>query len=282
MSAPAATRPAPAATPAECPKGFDPKRWLSEQLDKVIEYRPFLSEDPIQLSARQVIRWLCRPTKQGKVCTEDQAVRFLMLCKARQLNPWEGDAYLVGYDADGGPEFSLITSHQAFLKRAEAHPAYDGMDSGVIAQRGEQILELPGDFLAKGDVLLGAWAKVYRKDRGRPTYRRLELKTFNKGYSRWKADPAGMIVKCAESDALRSTFPNNLAGMYFHGEMPDGPAAAPTSLESRAANYRPDPPATNGHATGELPKDPAPVPEREPGDDHEDNGIDEPPNLPPE
>src|SRR5688572_8853896 len=193
---------------------------LDKVLDKPIEYIPFLSEQQIQLTPRMVIRFMCKPTKSGKRATLEQALHFCMLCKARGLNPWEGDAYIVGYDTADGPEFSLITAHQAFLKRAEIHPEYDGMKSGVIVKRGDEILEMEGDFYLESDVLLGGWATVLFKNRTNPVYKKLRLSVFNKGFGRWKVDPAGMIVKCAEADALRSAFPNSLGGMYLEDEMP--------------------------------------------------------------
>jgi phage recombination protein Bet len=203
---------------------------LNEMLDKSVEYVPFMGKDPIKLSARLVLNYLCTPTKSGKVCDERQAVRFVMLCKARGLNPWEGDAFLIGYDSQSGPQFSLITAHQAFLKRAEVHPEYDGMESGVIVRRqrvhadtgevGFVTEELPGDFFEDGDQLCGAWARVHFKGRSHAMYKRVRLETFNKSFGRWKDDPAGMIVKVAEADALRSSFPNSLGGMYLEGEMP--------------------------------------------------------------
>lgn len=188
--------------------------------DRAIEYVPFLSEQQISLTPRMVIRFMCKPTRSGKRATVEQAVHFCMLCQARGLNPWEGDAYIVGYDTQDGPEFSLITAHQAFLKRAEVHPEYDGMRSGVILKRGDDVVEEEGDFFLETDTLLGGWAKVLLKNRETPVYKRLRLATFNKGFGRWKIDPAGMIVKCAESDALRSAFPNSLGGMYLEDEMP--------------------------------------------------------------
>lgn len=183
-------------------------------IDRIITYTPFQSDDPIRLSARQVIRYFCKPTAKGNKCTEDQAVRFLMLCKARRLNPWEGDAFLVGYDTQDGPEFNLITAHQAYLKRAEAHKAFDGMESGLVVHalgdQEEKQLLIQGDVIPKGYGIVGGWAKVYRRDRSKPTFRKIALTTFSTGRSRWAKDPAGMIVKCAEGDALRSAFPNNL------------------------------------------------------------------------
>lgn len=215
MSAPQKTQAPPAAMAAPDPNGV-----LDAILDKAIEYIPFLAEQQILLTPRMVLRFMCKPTKSGKRATMEQALHFCMLCKARGLNPWEGDAYLVGYDTQNGPEFSLITAHQAFLKRAEVHPEYDGMQSGVIVQRGDEILEEEGDFFIDGDVLLGGWAKILFKTRSTPVYKRLKLSTFNKGFGRWNVDPAGMIVKCAEADGLRSAFPNSLGGMYLEDEMP--------------------------------------------------------------
>src|SRR4029077_19899778 len=113
-------------------------------------------KDSIRLSARMVMRYLCKPTKSGQMCTQEQAVRFIMLCKARGLNPWEGDAYIVGYDSQDGPEFNLITAHQAFLKRAEVHPEYDGMESGVVVRVPNGPLEeRQGDLVDEGQQLVG-------------------------------------------------------------------------------------------------------------------------------
>lgn len=188
--------------------------------EREVTYTPFQSADKITLTAGMVIKFLCKPTKRGFSCSAEHAVRFMMLCKARSLNPWEGDAYLVGYDGQDGPEFNLITAHQAFLKRAEAHTEFEGMESGVmLIDSNAVITETQGDFIPPGFQLVGGWAKVYRKDRKIPCYRRLNLNVFNKGYSQWKANPQGMIVKVAEADALRSSFPNSLAGMYADGEV---------------------------------------------------------------
>jgi phage recombination protein Bet len=192
----------------------------AEILDRKIEYVPFLAEQQISLTPRMVLRFMCKPTKSGKKASAEQAVHFCMLCQARGLNPWEGDAFLVGYDTQNGPEFSLITAHQAFLKRAEVHPEYDGMTSGVIVLRNNEVIEEEGDFYLDDDRLLGGWAKVFFKSRTTPIYKRLRLTTFDKGFGRWNTDKAGMIVKCAEADGLRSAFPNSLGGMYLEDEMP--------------------------------------------------------------
>lgn len=192
---------------------------ITKPPETTITYVPLGETEAIHLTLARVKQFLCIPTKSGRMPTDEQVVKYMMLCKAQSLNPWVNDAYLVGYDGKDGPQFSLITAHQSFLKRAEASPEFDGIESGVIVARGDTITERQGDLLLNGEVLVGAWARVHRRDRSVPSYDALNLKTFDTGRSRWAADPAGMIVKCAEASALRKAFPSTLAAMYCKEEM---------------------------------------------------------------
>lgn len=198
----------------------DFEKLLDRDLARTIEYTPFLSSDKVKISPQIVIRYFCKPTRNGHICTEDQAVRFMMLCRARGLNPWEGDAHLVGYDTKYGPEFNMITAHQAFLKRAVAAENFDGMESGVVVKHNEtdDLKDIEGDYVPDDCTLVGGWARVHLKGIKVPCYRRLPLSSFDKESPVWSAMRAGMIVKCAEADALRSSFPNNIGGMYLDGE----------------------------------------------------------------
>lgn len=187
--------------------------------ETTIAYVPLGETGEITLTLSRVKQFLCVQTRSGKMPSDEQVVKFMMLCKAQSLNPWVNDAYLVGYDGKDGPSFSLITAHQAFLKRAEASPEFDGMESGVIVLKDGNISERPGDLVLGGETLVGAWARVHRRDRKIATYDSLNLKTFDTGRSRWAIDPAGMIVKCAEASCLRKAFPSTLAAMYCKEEM---------------------------------------------------------------
>lgn len=192
---------------------------IDKMLDHQVTYKPFMSDDDITLTPRMVLKYFAKPTKSGKVCTNEQAAGFVKLCQARALNPWEGDAFVVGFDnKDGTTTFNLITAHQAFLKRAEVHPEYDGMESGVTVNVDGDIKDVEGDMWVDGSEVIGGWCRVHLKQRKIPMYKRLKLATFNTNRSRWNVDPAGMIVKCAEADALRSAFPTKLGGMYLNEE----------------------------------------------------------------
>jgi len=185
---------------------------------KFTEYIPFGAQDKIKLSVEMVKSLIAVKTKSGKTCSDTDAIKFIAMCSARRLNPFEGDSFLIGYDGKDGPTFSLITAHQAFLKRAELHPEYNGMRSGVIVKRDENILDLEGDFYLEGDEVLGGWATVHFKNREHSMHKRVRLQRFKKSWGLWMEDPAGMVVKCAEADALRSSFPTMLGGLYLKEE----------------------------------------------------------------
>ena len=190
-----------------------------------LRFVPFGAKDEIKLSISIIQKHVCTPTKGGRICSDRDAMRFLMLCQAQRLNPFAGDAFLVGYDnRDGGANFSLITSHVAFLKRAETCDDYEGMESGVIILGEDgKITEREGDFVLPTENCVGGWAKVYRKGR-KPTYRRLSIDAMKPNYETafWNKQKApGQVVKCAEADSLRSTFPTLLGGLQHEGEIID-------------------------------------------------------------
>lgn len=213
------------------------------------QFTPFGEQREIILTPSLISDVLAVRTKKGRGPSKADVRIFLERCAAQGLNPYTGDAFLIGYDNDDDTAtFSLITSHQALLKRAEPHPKYDGLESGVIvipksSQGGaglrdskptaeeieaekakarpisELALNRPGELVYPDELILGGWAKVFRNDRTRPAIAVLQFSVYNTGYSRWKKDPGGMIVKCAEASALREAFPTTLGGLYIAQEM---------------------------------------------------------------
>ena len=234
--------------------------------DGVLEFVPYGAKDPIKLSLAIIKQYVAVKTRSGKTCDDSQAMKFMMLCQAQRLNPFVGDAFLVGYDKrekDGSdtPTCSLITAHQAFLKRAEENPNYEGMESGIIIfdTESKTITEREGDFRLPHENVVGGWAKVYRRGR-KPTYRRLAIAAMKPAYDTpfWNDDKApGQIVKCSEADALRATFPTLLGGMYMDHEMQsaaiDVSTVAPSNLVQIAENTENEKPEpyVEGQAKGE-------------------------------
>lgn len=231
-----------------------------------MEFVPFGSQDKIRLTVKIIQDLIAVPTRSGVTCSERDAIKFMMMCQAKRLNPFEGDAYLLGYDTKNGPQFSLITAHQTYLKRAELHPEYDGLESGVILMESDgRIVEVEGDFHLHDQKVVGGWARVHFKNRKVPTYKRLRLDRFNKGFAQWQDDPAGMIVKCAEADALRSSFPTMSGGLYLREEfdfMPQGNGNGSQRPIFEAPNGRgmtPDPQKAAESPQPDAPSDQEPV-----------------------
>lgn len=159
---------------------------------------------------------------------------FMELCRAQRLNPFLNEAYLVKFQ---GKPAQIMVAHKALVKRAEAHPQFDGMEHGVVVLRnGEIHNEQRGAFYPEaGEKLLGGWCKVYRKDRRMPIYAERSFTSMDKGQANWKTMPDLMIDKCAQAAALREAFPDELRNMYVQEEMGQEVPAEDVSTEPEHA-----------------------------------------------
>lgn len=255
----------------------DFERLLAKE-GKAVQFVPFASSDPIRLTPKLVQEYIAVRTKTGKTCSERDAIRFVMLCQTQRLNPFAGDAYLIGYDSEKyGAVFSLIVAHSALLKRAEVADGYEGMESGVILEGDNgEISEREGDFKLKSEKVVGGWARVYRRSR-KPTYKRLaiaqRMPRFQSDF--WSEDKAPeQITKCAEADALRTTFPSLLGALYTEGEMSS--AIDRLVPEAKTGNGRHGSPlveTVSAPARAIAPAQPAPEPASEPPEDASDGAL---------
>ncbi|EAA0148470.1 TPA_asm: phage recombination protein Bet [Listeria innocua] len=182
----------------------------NEIADKVVVYE--VNGENVKLSPSIIRDYLVSGNAE---VSDQEVVMFLQLCKYQKLNPFLKEAYLVKFN---GYPAQIITSKEAFMKRAETHEQYDGFEAGVIVERNGEIIELEGAVSLKDDKLLGGWARVFRKDRSRPVSVRISEKEFNKKQSTWTAMPLTMMRKTAVVNAMREAFPDNLGAMYTEEE----------------------------------------------------------------
>ena len=185
-----------------------------------VQYTPFGETKTLTLKWSHVEKWIQVRTKSGKSASKGDIIKFMRMCELNGLNPWTGDAFLVGYDSQEGPTFSLITAYQALAKRAEANPHFDGIKAGVIVldKQGE-LQHRDGAFSLDDDKLVGAWCNVVRKDRKASFSVSIKRSAYDSGRSRWKKDPEGMLVKCAKAAALREAFPSTAGALYITEEV---------------------------------------------------------------
>lgn len=177
--------------------------------------------DTVKLSPAIIKKYLV--SGDANTVTDQELMMFMMMCKGNHLNPWNREAYCIKY---GNQPATMVVGKEAYMKRANAHPQYDGMDDGIVVlvkETGEMIYR-KGTITIEGEQIIGGWAEVYRKDRSRST--RVEV-SFSEYAGRkkdgslngqWSSKPATMIRKVAQVQALREAFPDTLGGLYTADE----------------------------------------------------------------
>lgn len=196
--------------------------------NEVLNNKPVVYEvngQEIKLTGNMVKDYL---TRGNDIVSDQEIVMFINLCKYQQLNPFLNEAYLVKFK---GAPAQIITSKEAYMKRAFADPHYEGFKAGIIVQRGEQTLELEGSFSLPGDQLMGGWAEVYVEGKKYPYVTKIGLDEFSKGQATWNKMPKTMIRKTALVQALREAFPDNLGAMYTEEEQGVVKEASATEIE---------------------------------------------------
>ena len=188
--------------------------------DKVMNFK--VGNDNVQLSINLVRRYL---SGDNPNVTESEIIYFMKLCKARGLNPYIRDAYLIKY---GNQPAAIIVAKDAVEKRAIQNPEYDGKEVGIYVENKEtgELIKREGSILRKNkEELVGAWCTVYRKDWKYPITKEvnfdeyIQKKKDGTPNTNWENRPVTMITKVAIVQALREAFIEELSGMYEAEEM---------------------------------------------------------------
>ena len=185
---------------------------------------------------KAVVQWKGEPITitfqdvKGLICplAADQEIAiFLKTCQSLQLNPFANECFLIKYDAKDKAAF--VIAIDSYLKAAEVSPHYDGCEAGIILKDSGGKLEFrEGAFLLDEDKsrLVGGWAKVYRNDRGRPTYVAINknecIKLTREGRpTQFWSEPKQpwMLRKSALKRALAEALPSLFAGTLATAEI---------------------------------------------------------------
>jgi phage recombination protein Bet len=156
--------------------------------------------------------------------TNQEILFFLHICRARRLNPFAKDCYLVKYSVEEGA--AIITSIDFFRRRARGQKDCRGWKGGIIVQQPDGTVKDTAGLILEGETLVGAWFEA--KPQGWDEPRRLEVNL--RGYIKktkggettrfWKEDnQPTMIAKVAESQGLRMLWPDEFQGLQTADEM---------------------------------------------------------------
>jgi phage recombination protein Bet len=166
------------------------------------------------------ITWQDVKTLICPLATDQETAVFLKTCQALQLSPFHNEIYLIKYAERD--KAAVVVAIGAYLKAAEVNENYNGSESGIILRDSGGKLEFrEGAFILDDEIdkLVGGWARVYRKDRDRPTYMAVN-KAECVRYTRegkltqfWAREKwASMLRKTALKRALVEAFPSLFAG----------------------------------------------------------------------
>lgn len=175
----------------------------------------------VELTA-QIVRDFLVTGKRDLVSNQEIAY-FLGICKARQLNPFVKDCYLIKY---GSEPAAIVTAIDFYRSRARAAIDCTGWQKGVICLNNDTgELRYSKGLVLPNETLVGGWFKA------RPTGWNVdfELEVNLDGYIKktadgsitkfWsKANQPSQIMKVAESQGLRTVWPDLFQGTYTADE----------------------------------------------------------------
>jgi phage recombination protein Bet len=144
-----------------------------------------------------------------------QVELFAGVCKAKNLNPFTKEVYLVGY----GGKYSIITGIEGFRKIAGRTGQLAGVDDTKYDLQPDGSYKTAASYKA-GEKPQTATVTVYRVIGGvRCPFTHTAVFSEFAGSGMWGKMPFQMISKVAESFALRKAFGGEFEGMHIAEEV---------------------------------------------------------------
>lgn len=158
----------------------------------------------------------------GSNFTAYEADAYFGLCKYLHLNPVKRECHLVKY----GGKPTVVVTRDCYNDRAKKCKDYQGKESGVCFVDDKGVYgERVGTILLPNETLLGAFCKVYLRDRVVPEIVTVSFseaaryKDNGELQATWKSQPNWMCVKVAEARCLKAAIPEFFAGTFASEEL---------------------------------------------------------------
>jgi phage recombination protein Bet len=159
--------------------------------------------------------------------TDEEFKTFIYLCKSYGLDPLKKEIFFMKY---GNKPATFITSRDGYLKIANQHGAFNGMESDCVYE-GDSLTKRPDGSLLivyglehmafNKSKLLGAFCNIFRSDRDMAISVFVSIKEYyKKDNNIWQQYTNAMIMKTAESMAMKRAFA--ISGLTTREEIDDG------------------------------------------------------------
>lgn len=208
----------------------------------VVEYKA-KDGQLINLSLETVRKYLIRGNAQA--ATSQEIIFFMGICKSKGLNPFKQDCYLVKYGTDPA---AIIQSIDYFRARAKAQPDCTGWNKGLVVKdkkTGEQ-RKTRGILDRENEILMGAWFKAQPKGWIEPCEWEINLfnyikKTKDGRITRFwsEENQPTQIAKVAESQGLRTCWPDEFQGLYSDAEIVEEESIVTEKPKPKKEDYQP-------------------------------------------
>lgn len=146
-----------------------------------------------------------------------ELIMFLSLAKKYDLDPFAKEIWCVQM----GGKITIIAGRDGYLKIANCHPQFNGIESDVVCANDKFFKDKDGVHhsyaVQNRGAIIGAYAIVYRKDRSHPVYVFAPYREYVKNSPVWRQYPSAMILKVAESMALKRAF--SISGLVTQEEV---------------------------------------------------------------
>jgi len=148
---------------------------------------------------------------------DDEFKVFLHVAETYGLDPFNKELF---FWKDKKDRTTIMCSRDGYLTIAARNEAFDGLVSDVVRANDEFKRTTTGiehQYGSERGNIVGAYALVYRKDRKYPVYVFAPYEEYNGYNSVWNRYPSAMILKVAESMALKRAF--SVSGLVSQEEM---------------------------------------------------------------
>jgi phage recombination protein Bet len=162
-----------------------------------------------------------------ELVSHQEAAFFMEMCKARGLNPFKKDCYLIKYNQDPA---AIIVSIDYYRARAYAQKDCQGWQVGVIVKTKDGTVKRTNGLVLDSEELLGAWFEAQPKGWNVSRKHEVNLEGYlqytkeGKLTKFWKKEKQPtQIMKVVEAQGLRFVWPTEFQKLYIREEIYENP-----------------------------------------------------------